>query len=43
MFERYDIELKLVRITLDYEGKFYCIDNKGEVWAIQEHEIQKWK
>ncbi len=49
MFERYDIELKLVRIKLAYDGGilYDCISEKeyGRItnWTLQPHEIQSWK
>ena len=45
IFERYDIELKLIRIRLTYDGGFMydCIDKKGMNWSIYENEIQEWK
>tara|TARA_B100000131_G_scaffold231674_1_gene223500 strand:+ start:414 stop:596 length:183 start_codon:yes stop_codon:yes gene_type:complete len=45
VFKRYDIELKLIRIRLAYDGEFWfdCIDGDGKVWVLQEHEIQEWK
>ena len=44
--ERYDIELKLIRIRLSsYDGGFMydCVDKKGMNWSIYENEIQEWK
>jgi hypothetical protein len=41
----YNKNMKLKRIVLAYDGIFYydCEDEKGNLWVLQEHEIERWR
>ena len=40
----YNMEMKLKRIRLAYDGDFYymCEDSKGRHWTLQSHEVTEW-